>query len=542
MYCPHCFKTIPPEQETCPKCGQSLDPPNVPSISYSKIRALTDQRNAKPPFLPYLIGVSIFGILIFFWFKRQNQPEPVPVSKTKNLSEEIVSVGVVLPNPSSPEMTKDEMTEILNQHKEKKFSHYNDGIRYLQQSLYTEAVNQFEKSLAFDPFFSEAKTKLAFSYSALKNYRKALDLYLELHRDNPQAKGLSHNIAACYNNLGIQKINQGDRVGAIGDLKNSIKYDPANFHGYFALGYIYFLLEEYLTALPYLKEAHSLDNTHVEVHNLLGLIYYKQGNLERAINHWQKSANLDPQREDISWRLQKAQKEFSVEKKFVGKTSSQRFVINYEGGESIDISAQILRTLENAHRDIGILLTYHPQEPVQVILYTDKQFTEITNSYDWVGGLYDGKIRLPVKGKIEDKKLEQILYHEYSHVLVYLLSKGHCPVWLNEGLALNLEKGLKQHHLRLMKEAFLNNRYLPLSKMPDNFINIEDEAKVALLYSQSYFLVKYIIERSNFLVLKNLLIHLGNNLSFAEALKKTLYLTIPDFENAFLNQLIKQIS
>ena len=47
---------------------------------------------------------------------------------------------------------------------------------------------------------------------------------------------------------------------------------------------------------------------------------------------------------------------------------------------------------------VGRGLSYYPDHEIQVILYSGQQFQEVTDAPGWSGGIYDGKIRIPIGG------------------------------------------------------------------------------------------------------------------------------------------------
>ena len=70
------------------------------------------------------------------------------------------------------------------------------------------------------------------------------------------------------------------------------------------------------------------------------------------------------------------------------------------------------------------------------MLYPDETFREVTGSPHWSGGIYDGRIKLPIGGLARgSERLARTVRHEYAHAAIVTLSKGKAPVWLNEGLA-----------------------------------------------------------------------------------------------------------
>jgi hypothetical protein len=47
----------------------------------------------------------------------------------------------------------------------------------------------------------------------------------------------------------------------------------------------------------------------------------------------------------------------------------------------------------------GAPVRYEPTQNIVVILYTQKEFVDITEAPSWVGALNDGKFRIPVGGR-----------------------------------------------------------------------------------------------------------------------------------------------
>jgi hypothetical protein len=109
--------------------------------------------------------------------------------------------------------------------------------------------------------------------------------------------------------------------------------------------------------------------------------------------------------------------------------------------------------LESAHSRVGSGLRVRPTSTITVVLYT-LQFHDITRAPAWAGGIYDGQIRVAVKGALSHPEdLERVLVHEFVHALVGQVGGRNVPFWLNEGLATALEPGGTEWAASMLEDA-----------------------------------------------------------------------------------------
>ena len=168
----------------------------------------------------------------------------------------------------------------------------------------------------------------------------------------------------------------------------------------------------------------------------LALALYRQNELEPSLA--QAQAALALQADDELLELQaKLQKEIRVQRDY-DDARTANFVVLFDGREHEEMKAAVLDILKSAYAEIGKELDYFPREPISVILYTAKDFSDVTRAPVWAGGMFgklDGKIRVPVQGaEGHERELRRVLCHEYTHALLYFLAPA-CPLWLEEGLA-----------------------------------------------------------------------------------------------------------
>ena len=118
------------------------------------------------------------------------------------------------------------------------------------------------------------------------------------------------------------------------------------------------------------------------------------------------------------------------------------FTVSFEGPEDAALAAEALAALDRAYWRICDVLSAYPPASVPVVLYSGEQFRDITRAPPWAAGAYDGIIRVPVRGALENPaELNRVLAHEFVHALVRSIAPRAVPTWLNEGLATALESG-----------------------------------------------------------------------------------------------------
>lgn len=246
-------------------------------------------------------------------------------------------------------------------------------------------------------------------------------------------------------------------------------------------------------------------------------ICYAQNRLEDAQKYCSMALAIDEDDDGLRFLAQKLRNELATASDFTSR-ESQHFSVSFDRGSHDDIRHTVLSILEEAHRTMGRDLGVYPERIIPVILYTQKTFFDVTRAPGWAGGLYDGKIRLPVSGLVNDEaELTRILTHEYVHALVHQLS-GDCPRWINEGLAEYLSR----------EEVPRIGQRIPLTQLERYFPSSPVNA-VAIAYAESHAAVDYLIERYSLNDLLELLKKLGQGIPFTDAFAEVYYIDYSQF-------------
>ncbi|HJV36532.1 peptidase MA family metallohydrolase [Geomonas sp.] len=253
----------------------------------------------------------------------------------------------------------------------------------------------------------------------------------------------------------------------------------------------------------------------------LGSISYATGDLTGALDKWRKALDLEPDNKTIQALIKKAERELPVESK-MDKGYSSMFDLTFDGELPPGLSAEVLDALENAYNSVGADLGLFPNTRIPVLLYTQGDYSRVTATPDWSGGLYDGKIRLPVAGvtKLTDE-LRSAIRHEYTHVVIGEITHGNIPTWLNEGLA--EVEGRKEISLPRVElnQAAKKGRLLSMKTLSGSFHSM-GTGEAFLAYEQSYSMADFMVTTYGWYAIQSILTSLGENANIETAVSKAL--------------------
>ncbi len=359
------------------------------------------------------------------------------------------------------------------------------AVKLLQQGEYEKALEQLQKTFSLFPYNEAVRKNLAAAYAAVGNRQ------MERKQFDEAADNFDHALKLFPDNR------------EFGTLKGIALYSGKRFD----------------EAAIVLDQTRQSGGETAAILYFLGRVYYDTGNLAGALEAWNSALNLEPGNKAIRELAEKARREYVVESP-MEKGYRSMFVISYDEGTKSDLANSVLEALETAYNSVGSDFFYYPTVRVPVILYTRKDYRSLTASPEWSGGLYDGKVRLPIGGAHDiTPMLRGVLFHEYTHVVVGELTRKNCPTWLNEGLA--EFEGRKEYDspLAALEAAAKTGSFLSFAGMEKSLLALNSK-DAALAYQQSYAMVRFMISSYGWHKVREILVNLGEGMTIETAIAR----------------------
>ena len=283
-------------------------------------------------------------------------------------------------------------------------------------------------------------------------------------------------------------------------------------------------------AIAYAEHAVRLEPNSSEVLAYLGVLYFQSDKLQEAVRVLKRSLAIKND-EQVAEFLARAERELSLADKYEHHESAH-FAMRYEGRQvGGSVGREILETLDRDYDDLVRALGVTPRTNISVILYTEKDFFDITQSPSWSAAVNDGRIHVPIKGVASmNSALARVLRHELTHSFINEATRGRCPSWLNEGLAqLMTSDRIPAETGRVMAKVYAEQRQVPLQMLEASFMNLSTgQAHVA--YSESLAAIDFINDTYGMSDLRTMLERIGQGATPEAALRSTVHYSYAELD------------
>lgn len=354
-----------------------------------------------------------------------------------------------------------------------------------------------------------------------------------------EARGNSKEIAIAYYIAARTEFQAGKLADARRDFEAGLRGDPENpaLLNYYAA--LLLRTGNAPDAVRYAEKAVQFAPDSPDALAVLGYSQFAANHVRDAVESWKKSLSLRPDA-SIQAMLDRAQRETSAEKSY-SQHQTGHFVLHYEGEQTSEaFRAQLLDALESDYQDLSREFQSEPRAGIQVILYTQQAFFDVTRAPSWTSALNDGKLRIPIDGLSSvNSDLARVLRHELAHSFVNQITSGRCPHWLNEGVAQMLEPRPLGRRLSQLAALFKDQHEIPINLLEGSFNSLNTvEAEIA--YDESLAAVDYIRDNYGMASVVRLLQMLGDGQSAEAALRATIHSDYGQLEGSVRAYLLRQ--
>lgn len=167
--------------------------------------------------------------------------------------------------------------------------YYLNSLGLLRLKRYDEAISIGESGLVYAVDKSakeDLSTIIAEAYFGKKDFIKGREIYERVIRENPEDIYLKNNLAL------VMAKNNVDLDDAMLLVNQINELDPRNENYLFTKGMILFKKGNYKEAQNITEPLLKTNPKDASLHSLLGDIYYKRGNVEAALEYWNKAKDL----------------------------------------------------------------------------------------------------------------------------------------------------------------------------------------------------------------------------------------------------------
>lgn len=271
-------------------------------------------------------------------------------------------------------------------------------------------------------------------------------------------------------------------------------------------GVEYFRKNEWVLARQSLTESLVHDDRNPLTYELLGDISNLEDELDEARRFYHQAYALEPS-PSLKEKIEKLQREEAVNGT-LATAGDEFFIVKYAtlplSEDAFPYGELLRKTYEQLSREFA----YSLRQKLVVLIYEEEDFRKITEQPHWVSGLYDGKVRMPVRIRgLRSHDLEPLAAHEMTHAFVAAMSAGRAPAWIHEGLAQYEETKIRPPDMIVYESAVATGTLLPWDQVLSQAgaVSREDPLLVSLFYQESLAIVQYLVGRYGMFPVRQLL-------------------------------------
>jgi tetratricopeptide (TPR) repeat protein len=260
-------------------------------------------------------------------------------------------------------------------------------------------------------------------------------------------------------------------------------------------------------ALALLEKLAAQKDADANVLTAAGLAAWKSDQTRDALDYWKRSLEQKPDSQ-LAALYAKVQREVNADKSGE-KLYGSHVLVRYENGAlPADTARSLLAMLDSEVGRISEQLGCNTTERLVAVVQTREAYFQATGAAEWSGGLYDGRIHIPMAaGDAVDARLRRTLAHETVHACLAMIPSGPnpWPSWLHEGLAQKLSGDRVNPALRVQLRRSAEEHSIPrLEQLGQNWSGLST-ANAQIAYAMALAAVDLLMESNETSTIRNVL-------------------------------------
>ena len=242
--------------------------------------------------------------------------------------------------------------------------------------------------------------------------------------------------------IGTKYLTAGEEGRAIELLSEAAADDPANGDAVAELTLAYVRHGDLEFAEFYLDAAIRSNRTSPEsarTFRELGALYAERNRTSEALRAWEEALRLGGNDPELRARMGKLRRDWAYghgQQYLEGND----FEVFYDPDVPLAAVESTLEFLDARRSELAAFFGQPLAASPVVILYQGRRYFAWMDTPDWVGGIFDGRIHVPLPPDgAESESYRALLSHELAHAFITEMTRGLAPGWLQEGVAQYVE-------------------------------------------------------------------------------------------------------
>lgn len=191
---------------------------------------------------------------------------------------------------------------------------------------------------------------------------------------------------------------------------------------------------------------------------------------------------------------------------------SEHFIVKMNERDAIVLWPYLSKLLEEAWETLVVKYEFEPEGPILIEVFENSEdFAVRSVGLPDIGplvGICFGKVITLISPDTLTANWQEIVWHEFAHIVTLQMTQNRIPRWLSEGISVyeehqGHEEWGQRQDLDLVR-AVSQDKLFPVENVNDAFLTAQSTEDLSFAYLQSYLVVEFIASHHGFNKLKEL--------------------------------------